>query len=54
MAVCRIYVVRRENERLQQELQELCKKRAECEKKPETKEAPKRELKKDRRSIPGT
>ena len=52
--VCvRVAVVRKDNERLEKELNELKSERMEREKKPETKEPPKRELKKDPRRIPG-
>ena len=45
--------MKKDNERLQKELHELKAERTEREKKPETKEPPKRELKKDPRRIPG-
>lgn len=45
--------MRKDNDRIQKELYELKAEHAEREKKPETKEPPKRELKKDHRRIPG-
>ncbi|XP_076441678.1 clathrin heavy chain linker domain-containing protein 1-like isoform X2 [Babylonia areolata] len=49
----RISIIRKENDRLHEELQELKAEREEREKKPEMIEPPKREVKKDRRQIPG-
>nr|KAG5711987.1 hypothetical protein BaRGS_026428 [Batillaria attramentaria] len=49
----RVSVVKKDNERLQKELEDLVAERMEREKKPEAKEIPKRELKKDHRRIPG-
>ena len=52
----RVTIVRKDNERLQKELDALRVERAEREKKPESqgKDAPKKEVKKDSRRIPGT
>ena len=51
---CRIGIIEKDNEKLQQQLQELRSKRQRKEElEREVAEPPKRELKKDRRLIPG-
>ncbi|KAL8601613.1 hypothetical protein ACOMHN_003879 [Nucella lapillus] len=49
----RISIIRKDNDHMHKELQEMKAVRAEREKKPEMKEPPKRVLKKDHRRIPG-